>query len=299
MTRPKKIAGILIAMPVSIAELEAAAAQGWRAPEEAALGGWLLRAAEGFTGRANSALAVGDPGLPLAGALTAVCDWYAARGLPPMAAVPHPLGRPGDSHVGRFLGQRGWGVRPGPAVVMTAATAEVAHSVPADAAELRPEPDQAWLDLYHYRGRQLPPIARRLLLSAPFQAFASIRRDGGTVAIGRVAVAAGWGGLTAVEVHPGYRRPAWPRRSPRRSPVPRPVRVPAASTFRWKRPIRRPSRSTPVAGSPATTGTTTGSRRGCLPGGSDPLEPPGTPMAPGREADRATSAADITGLDQR
>lgn len=206
MTRPKKIAGILIAMPVSIAELEAAAAQGWRAPEEAALGGWLLRAAEGFTGRANSALAVGDPGLPLAGALTAVCDWYATRGLPPMVAVPHPLGRPGDSHVGRFLGQRGWGVRPGPAVVMTAATAEVARSGPADAAELRPEPDQAWLDLYHYRGRQLPPIARRLLLSAPFQAFASIRHDGGTVAIGRVAVAAGWGGLTAVEVHPGYRR---------------------------------------------------------------------------------------------
>ena len=57
-------------MPVTIAELEAVAAQGWRAPEEAPLGGWLLRAAEGFTGRANSALAVGDPGLPLADALT-------------------------------------------------------------------------------------------------------------------------------------------------------------------------------------------------------------------------------------
>jgi N-acetylglutamate synthase len=199
-------AGILIAMPVSIAELEAAAAQGWRAPEQAPLGGWLLRAAEGFTGRANSALAVGDPGLPLAGALTTVCDWYAARGLPPMVAVPHPLGRPGDSHVDRYLGQRGWSVRPGPAVVMTAATAEVARGGPAGAAELRPEPDQSWLDLYHHRGQQMPPIARRLLLSAPFQAFASIRRDGATVAIGRVAVAAGWGGLTAVEVHPGYRR---------------------------------------------------------------------------------------------
>jgi GNAT superfamily N-acetyltransferase len=46
----------------------------------------------------------------------------------------------------------------------------------------------------------------RLLLSAPFQAFASVRRDGGTVAIGRVAVAAGWGGLSAVAVHPGHRR---------------------------------------------------------------------------------------------
>jgi N-acetylglutamate synthase len=198
-------AGILMAMPASIAEVEAVAARGWRAPEEARLGGWLLRAAEGFTGRANSALAVGDPGLPLADALTRVCDWYAARGLPPMVAVPHPLGRPGDSHVDRFLDRRGWGVRPGPAVVMmTAATAGVARGPAADA-ELRPEPDQAWLDLYHgYRG-QLPPVARRLLLSAPFQAFASIRR-GGTVAIGRVAVAAGWGGLSAVAVHPGHRR---------------------------------------------------------------------------------------------
>ncbi len=193
-------------MPVTIAELEAVAARGWRAPEEAPLGGWLLRAAEGFTGRANSALAVGDPGMPLAEALTGVCDWYAARGLPPMVAVPHPLGRPGDSQVDRFLSHRGWGVRSGPAVVMTAATAGVARSGPAAHAELRPEPDQAWLGLYHYRGEKLPPIARRLLLSAPFQAFASIRRDGGTVAIGRVAVAAGWGGLTAVEVHPGYRR---------------------------------------------------------------------------------------------
>jgi GNAT superfamily N-acetyltransferase len=195
-----------MAMPADIAEVEAAAARGWRAPDEARLGGWLLRAAGGFTGRANSALAVGDPGLPLAGALTRVCDWYAARGLPPMIAIPHPLGRPGDSHVDRFLDRRGWGIRSGPAVVMTAATADVACGGPAADAELRPGPDQAWLDLYHgYRG-QLPPVARRLLLSAPFQAFASIRRDGGTVAIGRVAVAAGWGGLSAVAVRPGYRR---------------------------------------------------------------------------------------------
>jgi ribosomal protein S18 acetylase RimI-like enzyme len=193
-------------VPVSIAELETAAARGWRAPEEAPLGGWLLRAAEGFTGRANSALAVGDPGLPLADAVTTVCDWYAARGLPPMIAIPHPLGHPGDGHVDRFLDRRGWSVRPGPVVVMTAATAEAARGGPDAAVDLRPGPDEAWLDSYHgYRG-QLPPVARRLLVSAPFQAFASIRRDGGTVAIGRVAVAAGWGGLSAVAVHPGHRR---------------------------------------------------------------------------------------------
>jgi ribosomal protein S18 acetylase RimI-like enzyme len=199
-------AGILVAMPVTIAELEAVAAAGWRAPEEAPLGQWLLRAAAGFTGRANSALAAGDPGMPLAGALTGVCDWYAERGLPPMVAVPYPLGRPGDSDLDRFLDRRGWGTRSGPAIVMTAATAGMDRLGPAGDAELRPEPDPAWLDLYHgYRG-QLPSIARRLLLSAPFQAFASIRRDGRTVAIGRVAVAGGWAGLSAVAVRPGHRR---------------------------------------------------------------------------------------------
>jgi N-acetylglutamate synthase len=193
-------------MPVDITELEAAAALGWRAPEEALLGRWLLRAAGGFTGRANSALAAGDPGMSLADAAAAVRAWYAARGLPAMIAVPYPLGRPDGNPVDPFLDREGWSIRAGPAVVMTAAAAQVARSGPAGDAELCPEPDQAWLGLYRYGGDPLPPMARRLLLSAPFQAFARIRRGGGTVAIGRVAVADGWGGLTAVEVHPGHRR---------------------------------------------------------------------------------------------
>jgi len=76
----------------------------------------------------------------------------------------------------------------------------------AERVDLHLEPTRAWLDHYHYWGQRLPPIARQLLVSAPFQAFASIRRNGRIVAIGRVAVADGWGGLTAVEVHPGHRR---------------------------------------------------------------------------------------------
>jgi N-acetylglutamate synthase len=69
-------------VPVTIDELEAVAAKGWRAPEEAPLGRWLLRAADGFTGRANSALAAKDPGMPLAEAAARVRRWYAARDLP-------------------------------------------------------------------------------------------------------------------------------------------------------------------------------------------------------------------------
>ena len=52
----------------------------------------------------------------------------------------------------------------------------------------------------------LPPIARTVLTSAPWQAFASIRAAGQTIAIGRVAAAEGWAGLTAIEVNPGHRR---------------------------------------------------------------------------------------------
>jgi N-acetylglutamate synthase len=190
---------------VSIGDLERAAAQGWRAPEEAPRGDWLLRAADGFTGRANSALAVGDPGLPLAAAITEVTRWYRARGLPPMVAVPHPLGQPGSSAVDRFLGDElGWPVRPGAATVMTAAPAAVAGA--AAGVDVDAEPDEAWLALYRFHGRRPPPVSRRLLMSAPWQAFGSVREAGVTVAIGRVAVTGDWAGLTAVEVAPRHRR---------------------------------------------------------------------------------------------
>jgi ribosomal protein S18 acetylase RimI-like enzyme len=196
---------------VSISDLEQAAARGWRAPEEAALGDWLLRAADGFTGRANSALAVGDPGLPLAAAITEVTRWYRARGLPAMVAVPYPLGQPGSTAVDRFLGgELGWPARPGAATVMTAAPGAVASAAAAPAAaadvDVNPEPDEAWLALYRFGGRRPPPVSRRLLMSAPWQAFGSVQESGGTVAIGRVAMAGDWAGLTAVEVHPRHRR---------------------------------------------------------------------------------------------
>jgi ribosomal protein S18 acetylase RimI-like enzyme len=195
---------------ISIPDLEQRAALGWRAPEEDRVGDWLLRAAGGFTGRANSALAVGDPGRPLGQAADAVCGWYHARGLPAMIAISYPAGGPQADPVDRFLAGRGWGVRSGSATVMTAPAGQIARAagpVPAAAVAIDPEPDEAWLALYHYRGQQgLPPIARQVLTSAPWQAFASIRDGGETIAIGRVAAAAGWAGLTAIEVAPGHRR---------------------------------------------------------------------------------------------
>lgn len=184
-----------------IAALEHAAARHWQAPDTEPLGEWLLRAADGFTGRANSALPLGDPGCPLPEAVTAVAGWYRARGLRPMIVLPHAAA---PDHLETHLKERGWLPRPGPAFVMVAGIGKLPAS-PADV-EFAPEPDAAFLGLYRYRGQDLPPIARTLLMSAPWQAFGSIRRDGLAVAVGRVSVAGDLGVLTAVEVDAAYRR---------------------------------------------------------------------------------------------
>jgi ribosomal protein S18 acetylase RimI-like enzyme len=196
-------------MTISIEDLEHAAAAGWRACEEDRLGSWLLRAAEGFTGRANSALGAGDPGLPLAAAIGKVCSWYSERGLPPMIAVPYPPGQPAASHLDRALADLGWPVRADAATVMTAdadVLAAQAGTARLAEVEIDAEPDADWLARYHYRGLRLPPVAIRLLTSAPWQAFGSVRSGGKTVAIGRVAHAGEWAGLTAIEVEPRFRR---------------------------------------------------------------------------------------------
>jgi N-acetylglutamate synthase len=193
---------------ISIDELERVAALGWQAGEQDRLGDWLLRAADGFTGRANSALAAGDPGVPLAAAIDGVRSWYAERELPAMIAVPYPAEHPGASALDRTLAVAGWSERAGAATVMTADANDVisAAGAPAVTVDIDAEPDAAWLASYHYRGRELPPVALRLLMSAPWQAFASVRDGGQTVAIGRVAAGSGWAGLTAIEVDHRHRR---------------------------------------------------------------------------------------------
>jgi ribosomal protein S18 acetylase RimI-like enzyme len=201
-------------------DLERVAAAHWRGTEEEWLGDWLLRAASGFTGRANSVLPLGDPGLRLDDALAVVTRWYRERGLAAMIAVPTPLhgdvagGSAGRDDPGRELDEqlarRSWPARPGPAFFMVA---DLPLNIPTDGLArdrtvlVSPEPDDAWAARYHYRGQDhLPPVARQVLTSAREQSFVSIRQGEEVLAIARLSVAAGWAGLTAVEVHPGHRR---------------------------------------------------------------------------------------------
>jgi N-acetylglutamate synthase len=200
-----------------IIALERVAARHWRGTEEEWLGGWLLRAAEGFTGRANSALPLGDPGLPLDSALDTIVSWYRDRGLPPMIAVPVPLdaASPGRE-LDQSLSERSWTTRPGPAFVMVADLSDATNPIRDHADRDLPrgatfqvdtEPDHPWLAMYHYRGQdRQPTVMRDVLTSAPVQAFASIRADDDVLAIARLSIADGWAGITAVEVQSARRR---------------------------------------------------------------------------------------------
>ncbi|QFZ16748.1 GNAT family N-acetyltransferase [Saccharothrix syringae] len=79
--------------------LEQRCADAWPAVVDVPLGRWRLRAAGGFTGRANSALTTGDPGLPVPAALDRVIDFARRNGIRPTAHVV--VGAPVEAAVGR------------------------------------------------------------------------------------------------------------------------------------------------------------------------------------------------------
>ena len=196
-------------VPASVADMlavEEVAALGWPALDTRWLGRWLLRAAGGWTGRANSVLPLGEPGLPLDPALAEVAGWYRRHDLPARFQVPLPARTGLDD----ALAERGWTAY-NPTAVLTADVPVTLAALPDRAGlppvTLDPAPSVAWLGAYHYRGgTELPDFAVRLMTGAAHPAFASVV-DGGTVlAVGRGVLDRGWLGVTAVEVAPDQRR---------------------------------------------------------------------------------------------
>jgi ribosomal protein S18 acetylase RimI-like enzyme len=203
-------------LAVSVDDLERVTHDGWRSPDEASLGAWVLRAAGGVTGRANSVLAVGDPGLPLSQALGRVRRWYAERALPTAIQVSGPVGFVTDTHpVGSASRAVGLTDRVR-VLVMTASRqgafeAGSAYRLP-DGLELMltHAPDGAWLTAYAGSKDHAPALAgfaSDLLVSAPAQVFGSVvGPTGDVVGIGRMALSPGWAGVFGVWTAPGQRR---------------------------------------------------------------------------------------------
>ncbi|MFD9138210.1 GNAT family N-acetyltransferase [Streptomyces bottropensis] len=187
----------------SFAELARVAARSWQPVERESLGEWELRAAAGFTRRANSVLPLGDPGMPLDEALTAVRRWYAARGLP--AFLQLATGAEGTHEMlCAEVAERGW---------VSAVTAEVWIGALAPVADreaggvgLSRSADEAWLGRYRRKG--LGEVALKVLGSGPSVWFATVpgAEGAGPAAIGRCVVDGRWAGFSAVEVDPAQRR---------------------------------------------------------------------------------------------
>ncbi|MCO7219321.1 GNAT family N-acetyltransferase [Klenkia sp. PcliD-1-E] len=187
--------------PLDVVELELLAARGWRGGEVQQLGAWLLRAGgAGYSSRAHSALAVGDPGVPLPDAVAAVGDWYRDRGLRPCVQLPGRQARPADA----AFAAAGW-ERDEDTLVLTT---ELDPIGPPPRVELAPVPDDAWLDAARQHGGDpLPPGARAVLTGADRLAFASVREDdGAVVAVARGVLTDDWLGITAVTVAERARR---------------------------------------------------------------------------------------------
>jgi GNAT superfamily N-acetyltransferase len=193
----------------AVRELEAAAAGGWRGTDTERIGGWLLRAAGGFTGRANSCLPLEDAGMPIDTVIDLVEKWYRERKLVPAFQIPVPLG----AGLEAALDRRGWPPAGEDVLVMSAELSAVGRRPRDDLppVELASEPDENWLAAYHYRGGTLPANARTVLVNAEIVTFASVVVDGRPIAIARGAVSESpsgrrWLGVTAVEVDPAMRR---------------------------------------------------------------------------------------------
>ncbi|MEW2381649.1 GNAT family N-acetyltransferase [Micromonospora sp. NPDC047707] len=197
----------------AVAALELAADEAWPAPTRARLGDWLLRSADGWTGRANSALPVGDPDRPLPAALDAVERWYAGLGQPALVNTPLPLAAP----VGAELDARGWTSRP-PVLVQTVPLAALPPAAPEPAGsppvELATAPSEGWLAIAAGRKGGLPDAARHVLTAVDQVRFAEVYADNRLVAVGRGTVtgAGRWLGLSLIEVLPEARRQGLARR---------------------------------------------------------------------------------------
>ncbi len=210
------------------ADLEQAALPGWLAWHEP-LGDWTLRAGGGFTARANSALAVGDPGRPLPEAAARVIAYAADHGIEPWVQVVvdsteesglrelgwSPVYLVTDVLVCRLTTLLGDGL-PDPRVVVTEQLGE-----PWERAYGRSRPNRLHQADLRTDDRDATDggAVRRILDGQPPRAFAAVpaRSAGGAydtpdsatgelAAIARGHVSGPWLGIAAVWTAPEHRR---------------------------------------------------------------------------------------------
>jgi N-acetylglutamate synthase len=195
---------------VTASLLDELADQGWPALETCAIEGWVVRTAHGVTRRANSVLPRGDVD-DLDAAIDAVEDAYRARGIRPAFQLS-PASRPRG--LAARLEQRGY-LEETDTLVMVAATERVIEAAsarpcsPAVSVLLAAEPSPDWLELWWSvdgRGGDAECEVTRKILTGGSAIYASAHDGTGSVAVGRLALVNGWGGLYSLATRPECRQ---------------------------------------------------------------------------------------------
>lgn len=178
-------------MPNSVetATLEQLCADAWPAQLERPLGQWRMRAAGRYTGRANSTLAVGDPGITVARALGRIVDFAADTGIRPYAQVV--VGSPVEAE----LAEAGWMInhahpRGAESAVLVGALPTPPPDAVTDGVSVRRTPPAGWWSLA-VDSAVPTPAQRHVIGSGPDVGFGCCHRDGQLVGVVRGCVVAG------------------------------------------------------------------------------------------------------------
>lgn len=177
-------------------------------------GSWLMRAGDGVTGRSNSAVPLG----PAAGfnpvPLEEITEFYRHHDLPVRLLIPERIGKPAL----RLLADATWHTEPEILVMVLRDLADLSAVAPgphSSGAEFRidSQPDDAWLQMYHFRGQALPTQALEYLRARieGTMGFGRLLIGSQTVAITRGTITesgdgTAWLGYSAVEVASSHRR---------------------------------------------------------------------------------------------
>jgi N-acetylglutamate synthase len=189
------------------AELERIALPGWLALHES-LGEWTLRAAGGFTGRANSCLACGDPGMPIEQARDRIVGYAHQHGIAPMAQVV--TGSAEDAALRRL----GWQDTHVPAEVVAVRLIDLlTDEPPHPAVEVTETLTDGWWQTYQLsRPNSADSALLRMILDGnPPRAFASVTDEPASVpfAIARGCLSRDWLGVASIWTRPQRRRQGW------------------------------------------------------------------------------------------
>ena len=181
--------------------LEAVAARALVPAHTETLSGWLLRADDGRTRRANSVLPLRQLKLPLADAVAQASAWYRELGLPLLIRVPVEARRLLDAE----LAERGWPAA-GRSHVLTVPFVQLADGPDDVPVRLDRSADAAWLERYR-AGIGHDASEQALLRRETDAVYASVRGPGGEVtALARGVVDDDWLGVVALDVAPHHRR---------------------------------------------------------------------------------------------